>query len=80
MRRARPPTENGIADDDDDGMRRWEGSKYLSDRERDEIDLRGKMILRRSRERVKVLEEGEKGESCPHTAGPARPARPMLTL
>jgi hypothetical protein len=47
--------------EDDDGLRKWEGSKYLTDRERDEIDLRGKMILRRCRERVGVLEDEEKG-------------------
>ena len=42
-------------------MSRWEGSKYLSDRERDEIDLRARMILRRCRERVSALEDGEIG-------------------
>ena len=44
-----------------DGLGKWQGSKYLTDRERDEIDLRGKIILRRSRERVRALENGEKG-------------------
>ena len=47
-------------------MAKWSGGTYLSDRERDEIDLRGRMILRRCRERVAALEEGERGELLPH--------------
>ena len=47
-------------------MAKWSGSTYLSDRERDEIDLRGRMILRRCRERVAALEEGERGEMVLH--------------
>jgi hypothetical protein len=35
----------------------------LSDRERDEIDLRGRMILRRCKERLYDLERAEKGTS-----------------
>lgn len=48
------------AADGEDELRRYEKSKYLSERERDEIDIRAKMILRRCRERVSMLEEGEK--------------------
>jgi len=55
-RRARAAT----AEEDDDKLKRYEGSKYLSERERDEIDVRAKMILRRCRERVGLLEEQEK--------------------
>lgn len=47
-----------VADDD---WKQWDGVKYLSDRDREEIDQRGKMILRRCRERVGILEDGEKG-------------------
>lgn len=59
LHRRRP----GAASGDDDTLKRWENTKYLSDRERDEIDVRAKMILRRCRERVTQLEHGEKGES-----------------
>lgn len=52
--------ENGV-DGEDAGFKRWEGSKYLSDREREEIDLNGKLILRRCKERVGILEDAEKG-------------------
>lgn len=52
---------NGLADEE--GLDRWRDSKHLTDRERDEIDLRGKVILRRCRERVGALEQQEKGES-----------------
>jgi syntaxin 18 len=45
---------------DDDELKRFEGTKYLSERERDEIDVRAKMILRRCKERVGLLEDAEK--------------------
>ena len=66
-RHDRPPSArlNGAEGDEDD-LEKWRESKYLSDREKDEIDLRGKMILRRCRERVGVLEESEKGGSFSH--------------
>ncbi|GFZ47119.1 hypothetical protein JCM24511_04861 [Saitozyma sp. JCM 24511] len=54
-----PHAQHGLAAEEDE-LRRYTGSKYLTDREREEIDLRGKMILRRCRERVRVLEDGEK--------------------
>ncbi|WVN87884.1 uncharacterized protein L203_103081 [Cryptococcus depauperatus CBS 7841] len=38
---------------------KWEKAKYLTDRERDEIDLRARMILRRCKERVGILEKAE---------------------
>lgn len=56
-RRGRTSVANG----GDDELRRFEGTKYLSERERDEIEVRAKMILRRCRERVTMLEEAEKG-------------------
>lgn len=49
--------------DDQDGLERWKDSKFLSDRERDEIDLRAKVIIRRCKERVYLLEQAEKGKS-----------------
>jgi syntaxin 18 len=55
-------TGSGRDAEDEEDLRRWEGSKWLSDRERDEIDLRGRMILRRCRELVGELERAEKGE------------------
>lgn len=64
LHRRRP----GAAAGDDDTLKRWENTKYLSDRERDEIDVRAKMILRRCRERVGQLEQGEKGESGLHSS------------
>jgi syntaxin 18 len=59
-RRQRPQASGSQADDD---LSRWKGSTYLSDRERDEIDLRGRMILRRCKERLYDLERSEKGQS-----------------
>ena len=58
-RRQRPQASGSQADDD---LSRWKGSTYLSDRERDEIDLRGRMILRRCKERLYDLERSEKGQ------------------
>ncbi|ORY28781.1 snare-complex protein syntaxin-18 N-terminus-domain-containing protein [Naematelia encephala] len=67
-RRPRPAESNdNEAEAEGQELRKWQGSKYLSDRERDEIDLRGKMILRTCRERVGILEESEKGR---HKAAP----------
>lgn len=42
---------------------RWEKVKYLTDKERDEIDLSARMILRRCQERVGILEMTEQSES-----------------
>jgi syntaxin 18 len=63
IRRHERPHEDGSSGGQggEDGLERWKDSKYLSDRERDEIDLRAKVILRRCRERVTQLEEQEKG-------------------
>ncbi|WVQ63880.1 uncharacterized protein L199_002036 [Kwoniella botswanensis] len=55
-------THNHHHDEGGDEMnewKKWEKVKYLTDRERDEIDLRARMILRRCKERVGVLELGE---------------------
>ncbi|KAK1922780.1 hypothetical protein DB88DRAFT_370058 [Papiliotrema laurentii] len=62
IRRHERPHEDGSSGGQggEDGLERWKDSKYLSDRERDEIDLRAKVILRRCRERVTQLEEQEK--------------------
>jgi len=49
------PTKQGFA--------MWEGVKSLSDRERDEIDFSVKIALRKSVERVRELEQLEKGNS-----------------
>lgn len=58
--RRRRPADASVEKDE---WAQWDGAKYLSDRDREEIDQRGKMILRRCRERVGILEDGEKGES-----------------
>lgn len=42
------------------GLKAWEGVRWLSDRERDEIDLEVKAALRRSVDRVRELEAAEK--------------------
>ncbi|KAL1411142.1 hypothetical protein Q8F55_002092 [Vanrija albida] len=65
-----PLSRRAGARPDGDELRRYEGSKYLSDRERDEIDVRTKMILRRCRERVGDLEAEEKARQA-KTAPPA---------
>ena len=59
-------------DDVDETYSRWEGMTFLTDRERDEIDLRARMILRRCRERVMILEHGEKGETAPNSLQTSR--------
>ncbi|BEJ15116.1 hypothetical protein CspHIS471_0408830 [Cutaneotrichosporon sp. HIS471] len=55
-RRGRTSAANGGEDE----LHRFEGTKYLSERERDEIEVRAKMILRRCRDRVTTLEVDEK--------------------
>ncbi|WWD21290.1 hypothetical protein CI109_105774 [Kwoniella shandongensis] len=63
-RRAPRDTDRRNVGDGEDGddveeWRKWERVKYLTDRERDEIDLRARMILRRCKERVGALELSE---------------------
>ncbi|WOO81454.1 Syntaxin-18 [Vanrija pseudolonga] len=65
-----PPLSRRARNDGGDELKRYEGSKYLSERERDEIDVRTKMILRRCRERVGDLEAEEKARQA-KTAPPA---------
>ncbi|TYJ57661.1 hypothetical protein B9479_001514 [Cryptococcus floricola] len=63
MSRRRPqrPTSSQAGDDGQvEEWAKWEKSKYLTDKERDEIDLRARMILRRCNERVGVLERAER--------------------
>lgn len=43
------------------GLAAWDGVKYLTDRERDEIDFGVKVALRKSVDRVRELEAVEKG-------------------
>lgn len=43
------------------GLAAWEGVRWLSDRERDEIDFGVKVALRKSVDRVRELEAVEKG-------------------
>jgi syntaxin 18 len=57
-----PPISRRRRAETTDDWTHWQGVKYLSDRDREEIDQRGKMILRRCKERVGILEDGEKGE------------------
>lgn len=67
---AEPPplSRRARATADDDTLKRYEGSKFLSERERDEIEVRAKMILRRCRDRVGMLEDAEKGASLSSSA------------
>lgn len=58
-RRHRPAGNEGDAEGDE--LARWKGTTYLSDRERDEIDTRGRMILRRCKDRLSDLERSEQG-------------------
>ncbi|KAK6906048.1 hypothetical protein I203_100029 [Kwoniella mangroviensis CBS 8507] len=57
-RRAHNHNHDGGGDEMNE-WKKWEKVKYLTDRERDEIDLRARMILRRCKERVGVLELDE---------------------
>ena len=45
------------------GLAAWEGVRWLTDRERDEIDFAVKVALRKSVDRVRELESLEKGAS-----------------
>ncbi|KAK4687694.1 syntaxin 18, partial [Tremellales sp. Uapishka_1] len=56
-------------------LTRWKGVKYLSDRDRDEIDQLGKIIVRRCRERVGLLEDLEKAK----LSSAATPAMGLLS-
>ncbi|WWC73081.1 uncharacterized protein I206_107046 [Kwoniella pini CBS 10737] len=44
---------------EEDEWKRWGKVKYLTDRERDEIDLRARMILRRCKDRINIMETTE---------------------
>ena len=48
--------------EEEEEWKKWERVKYLTDRERDEIDLRARMILRRCKDRVGMLELAEQCE------------------
>jgi syntaxin 18 len=48
-------------DDDADSFRSLESAKFLSEREKDEVDLRAKVIIKTCRERIRLLEAQEKG-------------------
>ncbi|OWZ75729.1 syntaxin 18 [Cryptococcus neoformans Bt85] len=58
---------------------RWEKVKYLTDKERDEIDLRARMILRRCQERVGILEMTEQKRKSKAVSS-AKPASTFLSL
>lgn len=62
-----PGKEGNDEDEDEDDTwlneRRDRHVVYMSDKERQEVDMRGKMIVRRCRDRVAELEVGEKGMS-----------------
>lgn len=45
------------------GLQAWEGVRWLSDKERDEIDFGVKIALRKSVDRVRELEGAEQGQS-----------------
>ncbi|WVQ93211.1 hypothetical protein IAU59_000275 [Kwoniella sp. CBS 9459] len=51
--------QRGQEEEEEGEWRKWEKVKYLTDKERDEIDLRARMILRRCKDRVGVLELSE---------------------
>lgn len=44
------------------GLAAWEGVRWLTDKERDEIDFAVKVALRKSVDRVRQLEQLEKGK------------------
>lgn len=57
------------------GLAAWEGVRWLSDKERDEIDFGVKLALRASVDRVRELEGAEKGK-IPLTPPKTSPASP----
>lgn len=62
----------GEDEDEDDAWlngRRDRHVVYMSDKERGEVDMRGKTIVRRCRDRVAAMEVGEKGECYSYCAG-----------
>ncbi|XAO25036.1 hypothetical protein I312_103845 [Cryptococcus bacillisporus CA1280] len=58
---------------------RWEKVKYLTDKERDEIDLRARMILRRCQERIGILEVTEQKRKS-KVISSAKPTSTFLSL
>lgn len=48
-------------------LEQWQGVKWLSDKERDEIDFSVKVALRKSVDRVRQLEQLEQGQLPTHT-------------
>ncbi|SCZ90222.1 BZ3500_MvSof-1268-A1-R1_Chr1-3g01850 [Microbotryum saponariae] len=61
------------------GLAAWEGVKWLNDRERDEIDFGVKVALRKSVDRVRQLEQLEKGRSARVSSKVLLPSRRFTT-
>ncbi|GAA6032783.1 hypothetical protein JCM8097_000786 [Rhodosporidiobolus ruineniae] len=55
------------------GLAAWEGVRYLTDRERDEIDFGVKVAIRKSVDRVRELEELEKVRLAKEKQGLSKP-------
>jgi syntaxin 18 len=56
-----PQSKRPRALDPAQGLEAWADVRWLTDRERDEVDLQTKAVLRRSMDRIRDLEAVEKG-------------------
>ncbi|WVQ81398.1 hypothetical protein IAT38_003522 [Cryptococcus sp. DSM 104549] len=65
---------------EEEEWKKWERVKHLTDRERDEIDLRARMILRRCKERVGVLEMAEAARKSKAPQPPTLSTTTLLSL
>ena len=43
------------------GLEAWSGVKYLTDRERDEVDYQMKMVIKKCLDQIKELSQAERG-------------------
>ncbi|OCF35576.1 syntaxin 18 [Kwoniella heveanensis CBS 569] len=69
--------EDGAAEGE---WRKWEKVKYLTDKERDEIDLRARMILRRCKDRVGVLELSEQARKSKAPSSSSHTQQTLLSF
>ncbi|WVQ90119.1 hypothetical protein IAS59_003896 [Cryptococcus gattii] len=79
-RRPKEPQRNVSGDAKvEEEWARWKKVKYLTDKERDEIDLRARMILRRCQERIGILEVTEQKRKS-KVFSSAKPTSKFLSL
>ncbi|KAJ9096763.1 hypothetical protein QFC21_005033 [Naganishia friedmannii] len=74
---SKPGKQNETDDPERQRLRYLENTKYLSEREKDEVDVRARLIIKTCRDRVELLERREKRGSSPRPS--ATDHRSLLT-